>query len=262
MHHSRAATHLRLAKKLEVGPRDPTLLTAALRYCTGALRRSPRAPGYLVARGISLETAARVGLGYGPGDGLWDYLTGLGFTRERITRSGLFLGERERFAGRVVVPELQHGRAVWLTRRSIEGAEPRFQALPGGKPLLGLGHLADPSLVILTEGVFDWLAQVQWGLPACATLGCHSLHGVTPFLVRARRVYLVMDNDPAGQEATSWLQSLLDCRAVPISLPLGVKGVAELAVRPDGQQVFLRLLMEVRMAALAEAPRQTAIRPV
>lgn len=239
--HRRAATDRPLVRAPEAGPRDATLLTAALRCYAGCLRRSPQARGYLVGRGITLETAARVGLGYG-GDGLQEHLASLGFMEGRIAKSGLFLGERDRFAGRVVVPEIQHGRVTWLTGRSIDGAEPRFQALPGDKPLLGLGGVRNAPVVVLTEGVFDWLALVQWGLPGCATLGCHALDGVAPGLARARRVYLAMDNDPAGQEATARLRELLGRRAVPVSLPEGVKDVADLAMRPNGKQTFLRQL--------------------
>ena len=52
-----------------VPSRDPALLTAAGRFYGGELRRSREARAYLASRGIRLETAARLGLGYAPGAG-------------------------------------------------------------------------------------------------------------------------------------------------------------------------------------------------
>ena len=162
-------------------PRDPALLTSAVRFYAGELRRSPRARTYLASRGIGLDAAKRLGLGYASGNGLRDYLDSAGFGTDRQRASGLFL-ERgaERFAGMVTVPELAAGRVRWLTGRAVDpAAKPRFQAVPGPKPVLGLGRLGPaPPVVVLTEGVFDYLALAGWGLPACAALGTQGLDKV------------------------------------------------------------------------------------
>ena len=50
--------------------RDPALLTAAARFYAGQLRRDPAAREYLTSRGIGLDAATRLGLGYSPGHGL------------------------------------------------------------------------------------------------------------------------------------------------------------------------------------------------
>ncbi len=73
----------------------------------------------------------------------------------------------------VVVPETAGGRVRWLVGRAIDpGVTPRFQSLPGPKPVLGLGRLgAAHPWAIVAEGLFDWLVLAQWGLPACAALG-------------------------------------------------------------------------------------------
>ena len=90
----------------------------------------------------------------------------------------------ERFSGMVVVPDVSGGLARWLVGRVVkEDVKPRFQALPGPKPVLGLGRLGPaPSLAVVTEGVFDWLALTGWGLPACAALGAQSVERVAPAL--------------------------------------------------------------------------------
>ena len=141
-------------------PRDPALLTAAARFYAGQLRRGGAARDYLASRGIGSDAALHLSLGYAPGRGLREYLQSAGFTGHRLRDSGLFL-ERgaERFAGMVTVPDIASGRARWLTGRAIDPqAKPRFQAVPGPKPALGLARIGPaPPWAIVAEGVFDWL---------------------------------------------------------------------------------------------------------
>ena len=160
-------------------PRDPALLTTAARFYAGQLRRSPKARAYLASRGIGLEASLRLGLGYAPGRGLRETLTAAGFDNRRLRDSGQFL-ERgaERFAGMITVPDMAGGRVRWLTGRAIDpDAKPRFQTVPGPKPVLGLARIGPaPPWVVLAEGVFDWLTLTAWGFPACAALGTGPFH--------------------------------------------------------------------------------------
>ena len=180
-----------------LAPRDPTLLTAAGRFYAGQLRRSPAAWEYLASRGVGPSAAARLGLGYAPGSGLREALESDGFSADRLQDCGLFM-ERgaERFAGMVLVPDAYGSLVRWLVGRAIDpDRTPRFQALPGPKPVLGMGCLGPaPSWTVVAEGVFDWLALAQWGLPACAALGTQgvervaaALRGWPPRLPRLRR---------------------------------------------------------------------------
>ena len=133
-----------------VPQRDPALLTAATRFYLRSMLRSSEAREYLASRGVGFDT----------GDGLRQYLEAYGFGGERIRASGLFTERGERFAGMVVVPDLASGRVRWLVGRAIDPERsPRFQALPGPKPVLGLGRLGlAPSWAVVAEGLFDWLA--------------------------------------------------------------------------------------------------------
>ena len=144
--------------------RDPAALTVAARYCTGQLRRRPEAQRYLAARGIGAGAAARLGLGYAPGNGLRSHMESAGFGAERLSRSGLFTARSERFAGMIVVPDATGGLTRWMAGRAIDpGAAHRFQALPGTKPVLGLGRLgAAPPWVVVAEGLFDWITLAGW----------------------------------------------------------------------------------------------------
>ena len=226
-------------------PRDPSLLTAAARFYAGQLRRSPAAWEYLASRGVGLDAAAHLGLGYASGSGLRESLESVGFAADRLRECGLFM-ERgaERFAGMVVVPDASGGLVRWLVGRAVDpGRAPRFQALPGPKPVLGLGRLGvAPPWTVVAEGVFDWVALAGWGLPAVAALGTQGVDKVAEGLRGCPRVFLAFDNDDAGLEATERLLTLLGRRAAALTLPQGIGDVGELAALPRGKAAFFSLL--------------------
>ena len=219
-------------------PRDPALLTAAVRFYAGQLRRSPAAREYLASRGVALDASLRLGLGYAPGSGLREALESDGFDAGRLRDCGLFTERGERFAGMVVVPDASGGLVRWLVGRAIDpDRTPRFQALPGSKPVLGLGRLGPaPPLAVVAEGVFDWLALAQWGVPAVAALGTQGVEKVAEGLRGCPRVFLAFDADDAGLEATERLAGLLGRRASAVTLP-------------HGRAVFLRLLPQAARSA-------------
>ncbi len=233
-------------------PRDPALLTAAVRFYGGQLRRSPVATQYLASRGIVLDAAMRLGLGYATGHGLREHLQANGCTGRRLRDSGLFLeGGRERFAGTITVPDLAHGLVLWLTGRAVQpNARPRFQALPGPKPVLGLASLGPaPPCVIVAEGVFDYLTLTARGYPAVAALGTQGMDKVAAALRGCPRVFLAFDNDDAGNKAAQELKALLGNRAAVVNMPQGVADMGELATLPNGQLIFRRLLARAARSA-------------
>ena len=235
----------------KVGPcRDVAVLTAAGRFYAGALRRSRPAQHYLAKRGIDASAARRLGVGFSPGRGLGDALAAGGFSPERAINAGLLTdGGRERFARMIVVPETDSsGRVRWLAGRALDGdAKPRFQSLPGPKPVLGLGRLgragaATPSQVVVAEGLFDWLALSAWGIPACSGLGTHGVESVAASLWGVPQVFAAFDPDGPGREAASRLAALLGSRSAIVELPPWGGDIGELAERSNGRAVFLRLL--------------------
>ena len=188
----------------------------------------------------------RLGLGYATGHGLKDYLQTAGFDNGRLRDSGLFLQRgRERFARTITVPDIASGRVRWLTGRAVDpAAKPRFQAMPGAKPVLGLAALGPaPPWVVVTEGVFDYLTLAVWGYPACAALGTQGLDKVAAALRGCPRVFLAFDNDDAGRDAASGLRQLLGRRSAVVNLPRGIADVGDLAKHPHGQLLFQRLLV-------------------
>ena len=93
-----------------------------------------------------------------------------------------------------------------------------------------------PAWAIVAEGLFDWLALAQWGLPTCAALGTQCLERVASALLGCPRVFLAFDNDEAGRDGAARLGGLLGPRAAALSLPAGVSDVAELATSSNGQE--------------------------
>ena len=239
-------------KSAALPPRDPALLMTAARFYAGRLRRHTEAREYLASRGVGPVAAVRLGLGYSPGGGLRQALESLGFSADRIRDSGLFMDRgAERFAGMVVVPDASGGLVRWLVGRAVDPHRtPRFQAPPGPKPVLGLGRLGPaPSMVVVAEGVFDWLALTGWGLPAVAALGTQGVERVASALRGCPRVFLAFDSDDAGREAMERLLTLLGRRAAAVTLPQGVGDVGELAAQARGRAVFLRLLTQAARSA-------------
>ena len=231
--------------------RDAALLTAAMRCYARQLQLCEPALAYLASRGISAEATRLLGLGYSSGHGLHSWLTDAGFDGRRVLDSGLVAEGRERFRGMIVVPDLAAGRVHWLAGRAIHPQmRPRFQALPGAKPALGLSRLPAASpWIVVAEGLFDWLLLAGWGLPAAAALGTQGMDRLASSLQDRPRVFLAFDSDEAGREAASQLTDLLGSHRTRLAtLPPGVSDVAELGRRPDGRAVFLDLL---RRAAAA-----------
>ncbi len=225
--------------------RDPQLLTAAMRFYAAELRRSSEALDYLASRGIDIAAAPRLGLGNSTGRGLREHLWSLGFDDSRLQSSGLCSERGERFGGMIVVPEVIAGRVHWLAGRAIApDATLRFQALPGPKPVLGLGRLTCPTpWLVVTEGLFDWLTLASWGIPAVAALGTQGLEKVAAALRGQPRIFLAFDSDDAGQTAAVRLSNLLGRhRSRIVELPDCVNDVGDLATLQDGRAIFLDLL--------------------
>jgi len=216
------------------------VIGAAVSFYHRALRASRPALEYLRGRGITERTVRALRLGYGA-PGLAAVLQSRGVDLDVARALGLLSGERERFAGRIIVPEWSGRYATWLTGRSIDSREPRYLNLRQEKPLLGLGRIDGPA-VFLTEGPFDWLTAVEWGLPAVALQGTRLSRQHESQLDRFERIYLALDNDPAGRGATHELAGRLGRRAIPVELPPGTTDLNDLQRRPNGRAEFLRCL--------------------
>ena len=184
---------------------DRMILTAATGDYHEALLRSPKALKYLEDRGIGMPIIRRCRLGFSDGWSLRPYLQRHRLSIKRATEMGLFWpkGARgETMAGRIVVPEMRGGQCIWMLGRVMdEDRQPKYRGLSLPKPILGYERVRGRPRVFVTEGAFDYLTGVAWGLPMCALLGTQVRAERLSFLHRARRVLIVFDSDAPGREA-------------------------------------------------------------
>jgi len=225
---------------------DRLILTAACEVYHESLLRTPEGVRYLESRGVPTWLARRARLGYSDGRQLAPYLKRRRLSLRRAREMGLlYADDRDAMRGRIVIPDLRSGYCAWMTGRALsDEVDPRYLGLALPRPILGYDAVRGRQRVFLTEGPFDWLTLVGWGLPAIALLGTQPATGSLRLLERMRSVVLVLDADGPGQEATTAIAASLGERAVILSLPEGVKDVGELGAQPDGRERFFDLLPE------------------
>jgi DNA primase len=224
------------------------IVEVAVAFFHDALWSHPGALTYLHDRGISERTARACRLGYGV-RGLAAVLAERGLDLAVAEGLGLLADGRERFAGRIIIPDLIEGRATWFTGRRLDDREPRYLNLRLAKPLLGLAR-QEGDAVVLVEGPFDWLIAVEWGFAAGALLGTRVSGPAERQLDRFEQVYLAFDNDVAGQQATAELVARLGERAIPVWLPPGVPDVSSLA-HHGGRGAFIQCILRAGREAPA-----------
>lgn len=244
------------ARSAALGPAEAEVIDAAVGFYHDALWQSGDALSYLAARGVSPATARRCRLGFGR-RGLAEHLRRRGLSLAAARTVALLSGERDTMLGRIVIPDIRGGRAVWLTGRSVDGREPRYLNLRVATPMLGL-DLVRSDRVVVTEGPFDWLTAVQWGLPVVALLGTRVSRSTVQALSRFQRVYLALDSDEAGRRAAAQVAAELDSRTAIVDLPCGVHDLNDLGRLPGGREAFLQCLLEGESNLIRPRVLQTA----
>jgi len=220
-----------------------------------ALWRNPHARAYLTERGLPDWLVRACGLGFSDGRSLEAHLRKHGglrvaedlglLRRPEAGEDGRML--RERFAGRIVIPELRGGQPIWFLGRrpGRDNARVKYLGLPGEKPILGFERAAGRREVYLIEGAFDWLTAVNWHLPAFSTCGTDFPADRLGWLARAHTIFRVLDADRAGREAAERFEAVLGQRWLPIALPDG-NDLNDLGRRPGGRALFFRLVLDAR----------------
>lgn len=246
----------RTSRVMSLGPAERACLAAATELYQNRFLTDSAALAYCEARGLDWATLERHRVGYAAGDELAAYLRWRKLPLRAAVRVGLLSRDgREFLAGRIVLPEVRRGQPVWLIGRTLdpEATGPKYLGLPGRKPLMGWETAANASEVYVVEGVFDFLTLRSWDLPALALAGTHVRAAALEALGRFERVYLVLDNDLAGREASATLQQALGDRARVIALPgvPGVEDVADLAPLPGGRLIFAEALVEAELPLAA-----------
>jgi DNA primase len=229
-------------RRARLRPIDTEVLAAALELYANRLMADQQALDYLASRGFERELVERERVGFAAGGELVPYLAWRGLSAQRARRAGLLdADDREVLQGRIVFAEVRQGRPVWFIGRVLEPLPegPRYLGLAGSKPLLGWDWASqDLRGAVLVEGPTDWLALRMWGVPGLALCGTSVSASVLQDLGRWDRLYIVTDMDAAGRDANARLVEAFGARAVPGSLPDGVKDPADLARTPDGDRLF------------------------
>ena len=231
------------------------VLNAAGALYRDALWRNARARAYLAERGLPEWVVRACGIGYSDGRSLEAHLRKHGgvriaeelglLRRPEPGEDGRML--RERFAGRIVIPELRGGQPIWFLGRHPGRTNMRvkYLGLPGEKPVLGFELAAGRREVFLTEGAFDWLTAVSWHLPAFSTCGTDFPPDRLGWLARARVIFGVLDGDRAGQKAAERFGQALGHRWIPLELPTGAD-LNDLGCQSGGRALFFRIVAKAR----------------
>jgi hypothetical protein len=159
-----------------------------------------------------------------------EYLTKRGITNSQIVNELGWTAE----GSWLCIPWIdQTGSRIYETRRSMNGADPKYKNASGPRPPLWASPAARDGLgaVSLCEGPFDTLAVLEaTGMPGFATFGLELSDEATDELATHERVVMFPDNDVPGQrlveQAIDKLARRTDLRIA--TLPDDVKDVADL----------------------------------
>ncbi len=177
-----------------------------------------RALAYVQQRGVDRATIEQCKLGFAAGDEFLAYLRWRSVPLGPALRVGLLdPAGREFLGGRIVAPDLRSGTAGWMIGRILEPQTsgdsaddtPKYLGLPSPKPLFGLEAMRGSPSVVVCEGLFDFLVLRTWGYPAVALMGTHASAAVLEQLRAFQRVYVALDQDDAGIEATRRLEQAI-----------------------------------------------------
>ena len=201
---------------------------------------------HLAARGITPDTAQRLGLGFAPParDRLTVHLRERGYADDLLVRGGLAVSRdggppADRFRNRLVIPIARDsGTVVAFGARALHPDQPaKYLNSPEtaiyskGRTLYGL-HLSKRAIreagyAILVEGYFDLAQAVQAGVgPVVACCGTALGERQARLLKRfASKVVMSFDPDPAGAGAAVRSGELLTTHGLQVNV----------AVLPDGE---------------------------
>jgi DNA primase len=209
------------------------------------------ARAYLADRGMTDEVVGRFRLGYAPGEGqgLVRHLTGAGFEREVLEKSGMVLFDAERqrpydrFRRRIIFPIAnESGKVVAFAGRALGDEQPKYLNSPEtaiytkSRLLYHLDRAGQAirklDYAILVEGYMDCITVAASGVEnVVASCGTSLTEGQIRLLARySRRVVVNYDPDSAGMAATERSLALLlggGFEAKVLALPAGPPPVSD-----------------------------------
>jgi DNA primase len=187
------------------------LLQRVVKFYVRTLRKDPAGMGYLNRRNLSGTTLEFFQVGYSNGSLLRALPKSGDLIRNLKTLGVLNAKGQEHFRGCVTVPIFDAtGKATGIYGRRVTDAEPSHLYLPGPHRGVFNGAAAKTSQsLFITEAIFDALSLWQAGFKnAIALYGAHGWTDDHAQLLKANgttEIYLALDNDKAGEEATARL---------------------------------------------------------
>ncbi len=196
---------------------------------TGRGKDEENAREYLVRRGIAMETARKLKIGFAGKNELQK--RGLVFEpkkrlafMERMEKIGLIRNGREYYYQRIIFPNIaKDGSVLNLTGRSLLPSGKRYLNIPNVKKELYLLGMSRPEdTLYLTESVTDAVTLRQFGYQSAAVNGTGLTRQMTASLDPFGSIVIVPQNDlPSVNAASSWCQMLPRCK---IMLPDYIDG--------------------------------------
>jgi len=236
-------------------------LITALRHIYVKSDMASQARQYAQKRGLQDETLEKFQISYmPPGNWLWNFLGGKGYKADFLKESGLFSNKNSTFclfSDRLLFPIYDiSGNIIAFGGRSLlpEGLpkyinSPETSVYHKSSSLFGLFQAKDyirkENSCFICEGYMDVLALNQAGISnAVAPLGTSFTVEQAQILKRlCGKLYLVFDNDAAGQKATE--RAILICEELELDCEivqgLTEKDPADILIK-DGSQALKKML--------------------
>ena len=171
------------------------------------LIKNANVQNYLNQRGLNEVDLSKYLIGYIPQKGLnLSKIIKFKSEIEIAKEIGLLESDNVNFKNRIILPVWSFGEITYITTRSFDGEEPKYLHLKNSdlisKPIAFSENLSQENCIV-TEGVFESIAFLKAGYPACALLGVNLGEKCKNDLDRATaNIYFCFDSDQAGIKAS------------------------------------------------------------
>lgn len=199
----------KLAERTDPRPMGPSICEASPEIYAGVLDLCPlnaTALAYLRGRGFTDATVQHFRLGsLEDARGVRAALVHQ-FGDAAVRRAGLLPESGPSFvlpSPSIIFPFIEGGRVEYLQARQLpDGTRPKWSGPRGvPKPVFNFGVISNAKSVYICEGVTDVMAAHQLGHAAIGLLGAATpLPTTVVRALRGRSIYIVPDNDEAGEK--------------------------------------------------------------
>lgn len=125
------------------------------------------------------------------------------------------------FYRRIILPNINKGRVVYLSGRNIDNSEPKYLHLPGEQKFLYNEEALGNNEIIIVEGFFDSITLNQSGKDSVALVSTSLKPEFAHKFSKSESIYLCLDGDEAGRKGIQKLGETFLDKAKVIQLPDG-----------------------------------------